>query len=69
MPPIKYYECDICHVKVDYKPTRLVKQRYGINPTYPSQYAMICNYNFCDNCYKKFQRWINKNRKSDNDEE
>ena len=65
MPPIKYYECDICHCIIDYKPTRLVKQRYGFNPEYPSQYSMICNYNFCDNCYKKFQNWINKHRKND----
>lgn len=65
MPPIKYYECDICHRVIDYKPTRLVKQKYGFNPQYPSQYTMICNYNFCDDCYQIFQRWINKHRKND----
>lgn len=68
MPPIKYYECCICHKKVNYKPTRLVKQRYGVNTNYPSQYSMICNYNFCDECFKKFQNWVNKHRRNDDEE-
>lgn len=60
MTKIDYYKCCICKKKICYKPIRLVKQLHGLNPRYPSQYYQDVSYNFCKDCYKKFDNWINK---------
>jgi hypothetical protein len=66
MGRIDVYECQICKKKLDYKPVRLVKQLYGINPRYPSQYAQYTYYNFCYECYEKFDNWVNRRKKNEN---
>lgn len=61
--PTKIYKCCICHQALNYKPIRLVKQKYGIGKY--KQYANEENYDFCKECYKKFNRWILKHEKED----
>ena len=65
MPRIDKYRCCICKKIIKYKPTRLVKQMYGINPHYKSQYSQCCVYNFCDECYKKFDNWVNRRKQNE----
>ena len=65
MPCIDTYKCCVCKKIIDYKPTRLVKQLYGIHPHYKSQYNQSCVYNFCDECYKKFDNWVNRRNKNE----
>lgn len=62
MPSINNYKCQICKKTLDYKPVRLVKQLHGIHPRYPSQYYQDTYYNFCYDCYKKFDNWINRRK-------
>lgn len=63
MPRVKVYECCICHtVLEDYKPIRLVKQKYDYKRGY-GQYTNRANYDFCINCYKRFNSWIRKHTK------
>lgn len=57
---MKIHNCCICHKTLDYKPIRLVKQKYGIGRY--KQYSNVCNYDFCIECYKTFNRWINKHK-------
>lgn len=58
----KVYECCICHrILTKTKPVRLVKQVYG-KGNY-KQYGYVNNYDFCSDCYKKFDAWINKYNK------
>lgn len=60
MPVIKVYKCCICHeVLEDYKPIRLVKQKYKTHGC--KEYMKICHYDFCKRCYAKFNNWIKKN--------
>jgi len=64
----KVYKCCICHKELEeYKPIRLVKQLYGIG-TY-KQYANVRHYDFCKECYRKFNNWIRKHKEGncDND--
>ena len=68
MPPIHSYTCCICKEKITYKPIRLVKQLYGFDNRWPSQYSFVCNYNFCNECYKTFHRWIMKHERDDKHE-
>lgn len=65
MPKIDNYKCCICNEQLDYKPTRLVKQKHGVHPRYQSQYYQVCYYNFCDKCYKKFDNWVNRRKKDE----
>ena len=65
MPKINNYKCCICRRTIDYKPMRLVKQEYGVDKRYPSQYTFIRNYNFCVNCYQKFDNWVNRRKKDE----
>lgn len=59
MPREKVYSCCICHeVLKDYKPVRLVKQLYGASGY--NQYGPVKNYDFCKNCYRKFESWVKK---------
>lgn len=66
MPKTKVYECCICHKTLeDYKPIRLVKQKWrGREPRY-NQYYNMENYDFCNECFKRFNNWINKHNKED----
>lgn len=57
----KIYECCICHKILEIKPIRLVKQIYGAGNY--NQYYPVSNYDFCEDCYKKFNNWINKHRR------
>lgn len=60
MPRAKIYKCCICHkVLEEYKPIRLVKQRYFNDRAY-GQYKNMANYDFCKECYKRFNAWIRK---------
>lgn len=64
MAKLKIYECCICHkILTEYKPIRLVRQKYG-KGNY-KQYANVCNYDFCINCYKRFNSWIMKNKREE----
>ena len=63
MPRYKVYECCICHQVLDYKPIRLVKQKFIEGRYAYGAYQNKHNYDFCDECYKKFNGWINKNKK------
>lgn len=65
MPRIETYTCQICKKELDYKPVRLVKQLYGINLKYPSQYAQCTYYNFCYDCYEKFDNWVYRRKKNE----
>jgi len=56
----KIYKCCICHKVLDYKPIRLVKQKYGIGNY--KQYYPVENYDLCYNCYKIFAKWIKKHK-------
>lgn len=63
----KIYKCCICHNVLDeYRPIRLVKQNwefkgYGL-------YRNKANYDFCIDCYKKFNNWIKKHKEVENNE-
>ena len=64
MPRVKVYECCICHtILEDYKPIRLVKQKYIPNLRGYGGYQNKKNYDFCTDCYKKFNSWIRKHNK------
>lgn len=67
MPRIREYICCICKQKIHYKPIRLVKQMYGLDKRYSSQYSFVCNYNFCNKCYKKFHDWVMKHGGNDDE--
>lgn len=55
----KIYECCICHrILTKSRPIRLVKQLYG-KGNY-KQYAYDSKYDFCTDCYRKFDAWIYK---------
>ena len=58
MPITKIYKCCICHKQLEEIPIRLVKQKF--DNTYKSygRYKNIVNYDFCSDCYKKFNMWI-----------
>lgn len=61
MPVKKIYTCCICHRVLDFRPHRLVHQEweskgYGL-------YKNIYNFDFCDECFKIFTTWIDKNSK------
>lgn len=53
--------CCICHKKVDYKPIRLYKAEYGAGRF--NAYYQIQHWNFCNNCYMKFNKWLIKHNK------
>lgn len=55
----KVFKCCICHkVLEEYKPIRLVKQKCKMGLY--ENYKHICNYDFCIDCYKRFNAWIRK---------
>lgn len=57
----KVFKCCICHkVLEEYKPIRLVKQKFYNPMGVYGQYKHICNYDFCIDCYKRFNAWIRK---------
>ena len=55
MPKEKIYKCCICHKILNKKPIRLVKQLHN-----GRIYKNIFNYDFCNNCYLKFNYWVKK---------
>lgn len=57
----KIYKCCICHNELDYKPIRLVKQINDNKETY-SAYHNKANYDFCKECYKRFNNWLIKHK-------
>ena len=61
----KVYKCCICHnVLTEYKPIRLVKQKYGYRGTW-GRYTNCANYDFCIDCYKRFNHWIRKHKEEE----
>ena len=63
MPKLKRYSCCICHKElINYKPIRLVKQVHDEKNLYGA-YHNIKNYDFCKECYLKFNHWIKKHEK------
>ena len=64
MPLHKIYKCCVCHeVLEDYKPIRLVKQKYGKGKY--KQYSNVATYDFCKKCYAKFNGWIKNKKEGD----
>ena len=56
---MKIYSCSICHkVIAPESAIRLNKQLY--NRKKYKQFTTEVNYDFCSDCYNKFERWINK---------
>lgn len=60
---IKEYSCCICHKKLKDKPIRLTKKEYGIGRY--KQYSPVANYDFCKECYRKFNNWIVKHKEGE----
>lgn len=56
----KIYSCCICHKVLEDKPIRLTKEEYGAGKY--NQYSPVANYDFCKECYKKFDNWIKKHK-------
>lgn len=56
----KIYKCDICHKILEEKPIRLIKQEYA-SGNY-NQFCQTERYDICKNCYKIFEKWINKHK-------
>lgn len=55
------YKCSICHKILENKETiRLAKQLYGIS--YAGGHYTVEKYDFCKECYKKFNKWLIKHR-------
>lgn len=60
----KPYVCCICHkILEDKKPIRLVKQIYGKGRY--NQYGTVTHYDFCEECYKTFDKWLSKHKKEE----
>ena len=58
---IKVYKCCICNQTLEDKPHRLVHQEYEYKRYL--HFVNHGNYDFCDNCFKRFMKWINKHNK------
>lgn len=56
----KVFKCCICHKEVE-KDIRLVYQRYDKQPVY-GKYVNRRNFDFCNECFKTFQKWIVENK-------
>lgn len=56
----KNYRCYKCGKVLDYKPTRMVKQKYGAG--YYKQYYQVKTYDLCKNCYSKLDKWLERRR-------
>lgn len=63
MPAIKIYECAICHKVLEHPKDRLVYQEY-LHRGY-GHFINRKNFDFCEDCFKKFKHWILKNKKED----
>ena len=64
MPKLGEYKeqyCCICHNKVDGKAHRLVHQEW--EKTGYGLYKNKHNFDFCDNCFKTFKKWIIRHKK------
>lgn len=57
---LKVHTCCICHKLLPYKPHRLVYQEYQ-EKRY-NQYSVVCSYDFCNLCFRKYLRWIEKHK-------
>lgn len=57
----KIHTCCICHKLLAVKPHRLVNQEWGNK----HQYQNVRNYDFCDECFMTFKKWIRKHRRGD----
>ena len=49
--------CIRCEKKLDYKPTRLLKQVYALRPY--KQYKNVENIDLCKECYDEFEQFLN----------
>lgn len=59
----KIFKCCICHqVLEEYKPIRLVKQKFYNPYGVYGKYKHICNYDFCKKHYAVFEKWIKKHK-------
>lgn len=55
----KIYKCCICHKSMkENKPIRLVKQIYGLEGR--NQYYNVGLYDFCERCFRPFEKYIDK---------
>lgn len=59
---MKIYKCVICHKILKDKPIRLCKQIYNAGKY--KQYSPVENFDFCIECFKKFEKWIFKNKEN-----
>lgn len=67
MPPVKIYECCICHRILENVTTiRLQKCLYGAGRT--SGHYPVAHYDFCKRCYEKINKWIEKHKEEDYEE-
>lgn len=58
----RIYECCICHkILTEYKPIRLTKELYGLH--YRGGHYPVKHYDFCKECYSKFDYWVKKHEK------
>ena len=55
----KIHQCCICHKLLDKKPQRLVYQCWNKEKQY---FRNVHNYDYCDNCFMIFRKWIRKHR-------
>jgi len=52
--------CSLCGKSIQrYKPTRLYKYEY--QTSHYKQYSPTEHWNFCTLCYRKFEKWLEKN--------
>ena len=62
----KIYKCCICHRRIKKEHTiRLVEQKYGAGKY--TQFYQTTRYDFCKDCYSKFNKWILKHKKKENE--
>jgi hypothetical protein len=56
--------CIRCEKKLDYKPTRLLKQVYALRPY--KQYKNVEIIDLCKECYDEFEQFLNTRFKTPN---
>lgn len=62
----KIHTCCICHRVLTKKPHRLVHQEWS---TIKGQYQNTHNFDYCDECFNTFKRWIVKHNRREEEEE
>lgn len=61
MAKVKDYYCYVCEKKLDYKPTRMVRQEYGISSY--KQYYQVEHFDLCERCFKIIRKAVRKMKK------